>query len=764
MAIQDKFDSAFTDKLLKKTLITSKKTQTDDTAVANDNTHELTKSNLATLSNSFTSLQNAFNKIYAHTLNVRNLHQYEEKRLSNIKRETNLENKIAPSSSPVLNTGGDGSSLASTAATLDELASSVEKLNDKMKKINLSGNGYSNAPLLGDSVGSSSRSRLARIGGRALGVAGVGLDVYGRYQEGESAGQIATGVGGGLAGAALGAKGGAAAGAAIGAVFGGVGAVPGAAIGGFIGGIGGYFAGSYAGDTAYDALNTRAAGGGVKAGGTYVIGERGPEVLMLGGLSGKVLANGQRGKTPESEKYLTAAADRSSRAAAKVIKGQPPGPTSYSAKFSNYLSSLFSNMPNWLNSIKDHLGAGITGDLGGDFFGGEYSELTAAEVAGSAMGPNRSGSSDWRTDTEFLTELNNVSRKYNINPRAILGLIASESGFDPKVVNDDSGATGLFQFMPAYHNTTRIGQMSRAEQVRYADEQYFSKYTLPAGATAGQIYSIFLAPSIAKRINFDRNTPLYSAGSDEYEANKGLDLDGNNAINIADLDARIVGRVRQYRLPGLTAGISASGFASPIRGALAITDRYGTRGGAHKGLDIGGNTGDPIMAVLGGEVLQAGPSGGDAGTWVRIRHANGMETRYMHLSQVSVTQGQTVAIGQQIGLMGSTGRSTGPHLHLELFINERQVDIEPYLRGAAAATLPPTPNAERISRPTSPGLPAGYREGVSTLNNASTPGVYTPNNTFIPNMAQRAEDVPGYLLMGTESKTQVNNYFRLRRR
>ncbi len=320
MALQDKFDSAFTDKLLKKALMSPGKTPT---TTANDNNYELTKSNLVTLSNSFTSLQNAFNKIYAHTLNVRNLHQYDEKRMANISRQNKLETKIAPGSTPISTASGSGDSLASTAATLDNLSTSVEKLNEKMKKINLSGNGQSSTMLpmlLGNGIGSNSRSRLGRLGGRALGIAGVGLDVYGRYQEGQTAGQIAAGTGGGLAGAALGAKGGAAAGAAIGALFFGAGAVPGAAIGGFLGGVGGYFAGSYAGDTAYDALNTRATGGGVKAGGTYVIGERGPEVLMLGGLSGKVIANGQRGKQSEAEKNLNTAADKSSRAAAKLIK------------------------------------------------------------------------------------------------------------------------------------------------------------------------------------------------------------------------------------------------------------------------------------------------------------------------------------------------------------------------------------------------------------------------------------------------------------
>jgi murein DD-endopeptidase MepM/ murein hydrolase activator NlpD len=768
MAIQDKFDSAFTDKLLKKTLLTTKP-QNLDANVANDNTHELTKSNLVTLSNSFTSLQNAFNKIYAHTLNVRNLHQYDEKRMANISRQNKLETKIAAGGGSPIAATGTGDPLASTAANLDNLSTSVEKLNEKMKKINLSGNGNAMLPmLLGDGIGSNSRSRLGRLGGRALGVAGVGLDVYGRYQEGQSAGQIAAGTGGGLAGAALGAKGGAAAGAAIGAFFFGAGAVPGAAIGGFLGGVGGYFAGSAAGDTAYDAFkgggggfggagasgefNTRAAGGGVKAGGTYVIGERGPEVLMLGGLSGKVIANGQRGKQSEAEKNLNTAADKSSRAAAKVIKGQPPGPTSYSSKLSNYLGSLFNSMPNWLNRIKDYLGIGDDGN--GVLGEGQYAPV--GDLSGV--------SGDWKNDTEFINAVNEVAQKYNFDANDLLGLMYHESArtMSP-TINTNPNAAGLFQFTKngGGFDIEAVLRMSRAEQVQLADREIFAKY-LPRNANAGQLYAAVYLPGIAKNQGFQGI--LSRAGEDYYESNPSLDNNNDNVIDYNDL-ARVISERRVEMGLGPSPSLSGGGLlSSPVSSALSLTDRYGDRGGAHLGLDIDGETGDPIMAVLGGTVVAAGDSGGDAGTRVNIRHDNGMESRYFHLSRVNVSEGQRVTRGQLIGEMGSTGRSSGSHLHLELFVNGRRVNPEIYLRGTSTTVVPPNPNAERVSRPPTTGLPPGYTAGVNTAGRTSTPGVYTPNGTFIPNMAQSANDVPGYLVMGAESKRQITEYFRLRSR
>jgi murein DD-endopeptidase MepM/ murein hydrolase activator NlpD len=107
-----------------------------------------------------------------------------------------------------------------------------------------------------------------------------------------------------------------------------------------------------------------------------------------------------------------------------------------------------------------------------------------------------------------------------------------------------------------------------------------------------------------------------------------------------------------------------------------ITSRYGPRRGrAHQGLDIGLKTGDPIYATFDGKV-RVSKAAGDYGNLVVIRHNNGLETYYAHLSQRDVEVGDWVVAGQQIGLGGSTGRSTGPHLHYEVRYKGQSFDPE----------------------------------------------------------------------------------------
>lgn len=107
-----------------------------------------------------------------------------------------------------------------------------------------------------------------------------------------------------------------------------------------------------------------------------------------------------------------------------------------------------------------------------------------------------------------------------------------------------------------------------------------------------------------------------------------------------------------------------------------ITSRYGPRRGrAHQGLDIGLKTGDPIYATFDGKV-RLSKAAGDYGNLVIIRHNNGLETYYAHLSQRDVEVGDWVVAGQQIGLGGSTGRSTGPHLHYEVRYKGQSFDPE----------------------------------------------------------------------------------------
>jgi murein DD-endopeptidase MepM/ murein hydrolase activator NlpD len=93
----------------------------------------------------------------------------------------------------------------------------------------------------------------------------------------------------------------------------------------------------------------------------------------------------------------------------------------------------------------------------------------------------------------------------------------------------------------------------------------------------------------------------------------------------------------------------------------------------HKGLDFAGSEGANVVAVAAGVVTWAGPRSG-YGTLVEINHGDGYVTRYAHNEKTLVAVGQTVTRGQPIALMGSTGRSTGPHVHFEVLRNGRQVN------------------------------------------------------------------------------------------
>jgi murein DD-endopeptidase MepM/ murein hydrolase activator NlpD len=101
----------------------------------------------------------------------------------------------------------------------------------------------------------------------------------------------------------------------------------------------------------------------------------------------------------------------------------------------------------------------------------------------------------------------------------------------------------------------------------------------------------------------------------------------------------------------------------------------------HTGLDFRANHGDPVRATATGKVVTAAWSGG-YGKMVEIDHGNGLSTRYGHLSAIDVEEGQSVRIGQTLGRVGSTGRSTGPHLHYETRIEGEAVDPQKFLRAA----------------------------------------------------------------------------------
>ncbi|HVF46128.1 MAG TPA: M23 family metallopeptidase [Pyrinomonadaceae bacterium] len=167
------------------------------------------------------------------------------------------------------------------------------------------------------------------------------------------------------------------------------------------------------------------------------------------------------------------------------------------------------------------------------------------------------------------------------------------------------------------------------------------------------------------------------SASSELASGSGGPADGDLDADSADLENHIrtiQATTNQAYLPTMWAHLGK------------INNEFGFRrnpfGGRtyefHGGMDIDGERGDLVVAPANGTVVAAGYKGG-YGNMVEIDHGNGLTTLYGHLSKVESTQGDVVTRGQLIGQVGSTGRSTGPHLHYELRLNDKPINPRVFL-------------------------------------------------------------------------------------
>ncbi|OYW46997.1 MAG: hypothetical protein B7Z08_10325 [Sphingomonadales bacterium 32-68-7] len=153
-----------------------------------------------------------------------------------------------------------------------------------------------------------------------------------------------------------------------------------------------------------------------------------------------------------------------------------------------------------------------------------------------------------------------------------------------------------------------------------------------------------------------------------------------------------------------TSGVTGSVAPAPVArvaipsgmplAMVALTSTYGMRthpvlGGRrdHKGVDLAGPTGTPVYATADGYVAKA-EAFSSYGNYIQIEHGGELQTRYAHLSGYAVAAGDRVTKGQLIGYVGSTGRSTGPHLHYEVRVAGEAVDPRPYMAATQFAAAP----------------------------------------------------------------------------
>lgn len=256
-------------------------------------------------------------------------------------------------------------------------------------------------------------------------------------------------------------------------------------------------------------------------------------------------------------------------------------------------------------------------------------------------------------------------------------------------------------------------QGRKAESIAFVDIEVLPEYSLcfvkrdsvdsteeilnnvkSQGTTYYEYYAILL----------DEEEKYYVATKEEAEAviNK---LDEKDSSNIDDIsytqiyntelkeyteqDKIVSGlykkKIRTYSSTGSYAIASAKvelgiSLIKPVQSGYTITSRFGTRSsGMHTGLDIAAPTGTPIYAAAEGTVTASGWSTTGYGYFVKIQHTNGVETLYAHCNTLIATVGEYVSQGQQIATVGSTGWSTGPHLHLEIRANGARVNPQYYL-------------------------------------------------------------------------------------
>lgn len=163
----------------------------------------------------------------------------------------------------------------------------------------------------------------------------------------------------------------------------------------------------------------------------------------------------------------------------------------------------------------------------------------------------------------------------------------------------------------------------------------------------------------------------------------------------ADVDPRFAQLFASWRqMEQLEQGVATIPSMMPVQGARwtssfgVRSDPFRGRAAMHGGIDMAGPLGTPIYATADGVVGTAAWNNGGYGNLVELSHGAGIATRYGHLSRIMVNAGERVRRGQVIGLMGSTGRSTGSHLHYEVRIDGRAVNPTPFLQsGQALASL-----------------------------------------------------------------------------
>lgn len=620
-----------------------------------NNAEILDKNSTVRVSNTITSLQNAFNNIYTYTLNVKNIQKIEEKRLQTIKKEVTMETKAAPQALQA----GDMSDIGNLPDLFKSLTKTVKDLTDKLDKLDLSSSddggdididSGKKKKKAGRGKGRKARvkaSRGLKMGGRLLGAIGIGLDIADRVSEDQSAGQIAAGVGGGIVGGIAGAE----AGAALGAL-GGPAAPITVPLGALVGGALGYMGGGALGDKIY--------------------------------------------KESTADKQLSTAAANITSQQAKLTKAQPLSSTSFSSRFSDYITQSITNMSSW--SLAG--AAGLAGLM-----------LRAGNFVGSMIpvGPGAGSTENAEKAMAFF-----MSKGWTREQAAgIVGNLQQEStaNLDPNAHNE-IGMYGIAQW-----------DDSRKAQFQKVFNKSIFNSSFPEQLNFVQWELTNTEKAAGDRLRAATTAEEAAVAMSTYERYGGYQL------GLASPDTRR----RAANARALIEGGATSSVDKSRGGVGRISSVFGRRGsGMHEGIDIAAPTGTPVAAAYNGRIIKIGPGSG-YGNVIYIDHGQGYSTRYGHLSAFAsgIKEGTIIKAGDIIGAVGNTGRSTGPHLHYELRGPNGPADpmksysSRPWIVGGqfAGSMLMTVPSNDKVAQEMAKQLiakaiaplPQQFRPGISKL-------------------------------------------------
>ena len=295
------------------------------------------------------------------------------------------------------------------------------------------------------------------------------------------------------------------------------------------------------------------------------------------------------------------------------------------------------------------------------------------------VGSNIIGNANIVAWLEKYTKLYGISDYIGLAYALIMVENPSTDGTDD--IMQSSESAGLAPNTLSGEASVKQGCKHLAEQIKNGQDQNVDIWGVMQGYNFGSAYIPWLSSKggknttdLAQEYSRDVVAPSLgnTTGTTYPYVNAVSQADGRTYLYTNGGNFHYAAMIRQYVQVN-----ESTGYVAPISKPVTVTSEFGYRTHPitgeytlHNGIDlVNGNATTPIYASAAGEVVISGSYPDWYGNYVVIKHSDGLYTGYAHLSQLSVSQGDTVSQGQKIGNMGTTGPSTGPHLHFQFFTN-----------------------------------------------------------------------------------------------